>query len=67
MGLNLHVGSCGVQIEVFALNIERTAGTKNLKLMEWNLTWLKPDTLKLMEWKLTWLKPNGTSDAWNGP
>ena len=24
----------GVQIEVFALNIERTEGTKNLKLME---------------------------------
>ena len=63
-GVKFHVGNCGVQIKVFALNIERAEGTKNLKLMVWNLTWLEPNTLKLMEWSLTWLKPNGASDAW---
>ena len=67
MGLNFHFGNCGVQIEVFALNIERTKGTQNLKLMERNLTWLKPNNLKLMEWNLSWLKLNGASDACNGP
>ena len=66
MGLNFHFGNCGVQIEVFALNIERTEGTKNHKLMEWNLSWLKPNNLKLMEWKLSWLNPNDLN-AWNGP
>ena len=44
MGLNFHIGNCGDQIEMFALNIERTEGTNTLKLMEWNLTWLNPIT-----------------------
>ena len=38
--------------------IERTEGTKNLKLLEWNLTWLNPNNLKLKELNLSWLKPN---------
>ena len=42
--LNFHIGNCGDQIEIFALNIERTEGTNTLKLMEWNLTWLNPIT-----------------------
>ena len=50
MGLNFHIGNCGVQIEVSALSIERAEGTNALNLMEWNLTWLKPNNLKLMEW-----------------
>ena len=44
MGLNFHIGNCGDQIKIFALNIERTEGTNTLKLMEWNLTWLNPIT-----------------------
>ena len=58
MGLNFHIGNCGVQVEVFALNLERTEGTNTLKLMEQNLTWLKPNNLKLMEWSSFWLLPN---------
>ena len=48
------------------LNLERTEETKNQKLMERNLSWLKHNNLKLMEWKLSWLKPNDLN-AWNGP
>ena len=44
MGLNFHFGNCGVRIEGFALNVGRTKGTKSLKLMERNLTWLNPTT-----------------------
>ena len=58
MGFNFHFGNCGVQIEVFALNIERTEGTKDPKLMEWNLSWPKLNNLKVMEWNLSCLKPN---------
>ena len=59
-GLKSHFGNCGV--EVFALNIERTEGTKSLKLMEreqfvndltlmeWTPAW---PILKWMEWNLS--------------
>ena len=57
MELNFHIGNRGVRVEVFALNIERTKGTKNLKFMERNLTWLKPNNLKLMGMEFVWLKP----------
>ena len=69
MGLNFHVGDCGVRIKGFALNVGRTKECQKPEIdgTEFDLAktqqpqvdgmemllWLKPNDLKCMEWTLT--------------